>query len=61
MGLRVALYASLCLWRNVGSRRSNMTQSASGFSSSSRRCRMFRKPKTAFVGVPSGAESGRTP
>ena len=33
-----------CSWRNVGSRRSNVTQSASGFSSSSRRCNIVRKP-----------------
>ena len=47
--------------RKVGAARSKATHSASGAPASSRRCKMARKPYTAFVGVPSGALSIRTP
>ena len=61
MGLRLALYAASALWRNVGSRRSKVTHRASGFSSSTSRCMVVRKPKMALVCSPCRVVRGRTP
>ena len=61
IGLRLALYVSSALWRNVGSRRSKVTHSASGFSSSVSRWRVVIKPKMALVCRPWLVFRGRTP
>ena len=49
------------LWRKVFSFKSKATATASGSISAISLLKIFRKPKTAFVGVPSGAFSIRTP
>ena len=55
MGGRVALYCSNASVRNAGRPLSKAHTMASGFEISMNFISMERKPKTALVGVPSGA------